>query len=58
VVGFNEAALRFFEKMGFKKEGIERDGYYYDHQYHDFIMMGILEDEFRGLWNQRLRSGM
>ena len=58
VVGFNEAAFRFYEKMGFKKEGIQRDGYYYDHEYHDFIMMSILEDEFRGLRNQRVRSRM
>lgn len=49
VVGFNEAALRFYEKAGFKKEGIQRDGYYYDHEYHDFVMMSILDDEFRGL---------
>jgi RimJ/RimL family protein N-acetyltransferase len=49
VVGFNEAALCFYEKVGFKREGVQRDGYYYDHQYHDFIMMSILEDEFRAL---------
>jgi RimJ/RimL family protein N-acetyltransferase len=47
VVGFNERALRFYEKVGFKREGIQRDGHYYDHSYHDFIMMSILEDEFR-----------
>ena len=47
VVGFNERAIRFWEKVGFRKEGIERDGYYYDHKYYDFVMMSILEDEFR-----------
>jgi len=47
VVGFNEAALRFYEKVGFCREGIQRDGYYYAHQYHDFVMMSILEDEYR-----------
>jgi len=47
VVGFNERAIRFYEKVGFKKEGVQRDGYYYDHKYHDFVMMSILEDEFR-----------
>jgi RimJ/RimL family protein N-acetyltransferase len=47
VVGFNHAALRFYEKVGFQREGIQRDGYYYDHAYHDFVMMSILEDEFR-----------
>ena len=49
VVGFNEKAIRFWEKVGFKKEGIQRDGYYYKHKYHDFVMMSILEDEFREL---------
>jgi diamine N-acetyltransferase len=53
VVGFNAEALGFYEKMGFKREGIQRDGYYYDHQYHDFVMMSILEDEFRALRRQR-----
>lgn len=47
VVGFNNRALRFYEKVGFKREGVHRDGYYYNQQYHDFIMMSILEDEFR-----------
>jgi diamine N-acetyltransferase len=48
VVAFNHAALNFYKKVGFKQEGVQRDGYYYEHQYHDFIMMSILEDEFRG----------
>jgi len=49
VVGFNEKAVRFYEKVGFKKEGVQRDGYYYNHRYHDFVMMSLLEDEFREL---------
>jgi len=49
VVGFNRRALRFYEKVGFKQEGIQRDGYYHDHAYHDFVMMSILEDEFRAM---------
>jgi RimJ/RimL family protein N-acetyltransferase len=48
VVGFNERAIRFYAKAGFKKEGIQRDGYYHNHAYHDFVMMSILEGEFRG----------
>lgn len=47
VVGFNTRALRFYEKVGFRREGIQRDGYYYNHSYHDFVMMSILEHEFR-----------
>jgi diamine N-acetyltransferase len=49
VVGFNERALCFYRKVGFKQEGIQRDGYYLDHRYHDFVMMSILEHEFRAL---------
>lgn len=49
VVGFNDKALRFYEKIGFKREGIQRDGYYYNHKYYDFVMMSILEDEFRSI---------
>ncbi|MCG2717961.1 MAG: GNAT family N-acetyltransferase [Nanoarchaeota archaeon] len=49
VVGFNEKAIRFWGKVGFKKEGIQRDGYYYNHKYYGFVMMSILEDEFREL---------
>lgn len=47
VVGFNQRALRFYEKVGFQREGLQREGYFYDHQYHDFVMMSILEHEFR-----------
>ncbi len=50
VVGFNTDALRFYEKAGFRKEGLQRDGYYHDQDYHDFVMMSILEDEFRALY--------
>lgn len=47
VVGTNERALHFYESIGFKREGIQRDGYYYAHQYLDFVMMSLLEDEYR-----------
>lgn len=53
VVASNERAIRFYEKAGFKKEGVEREGYYYNHAYQDFVMMSILEDEFRELHRQR-----
>jgi diamine N-acetyltransferase len=49
VVGFNERALRFWAKNGFRKEGVQRDGYLYNGTYYDFVMMSILEDEFREL---------
>lgn len=46
VVGFNEEALKFYERVGFKKEGIQEDGYYINYKYYDFIMMRILKSEF------------
>ena len=57
VVGFNERALRFWEKVGFRKEGVQRDGYYYDGKYHDFVLMSILDDEFRELQGGSDSSG-
>ena len=58
VVGFNERALRFWEKVGFRKEGVQRDGYYYDHKYYDFVMMSILDDEFRELYGDNDSDGL
>lgn len=49
VVGFNQRALAFYEKVGFQREGVQRDGYFYQHHFSDFIMMSILEEEFRAL---------
>ncbi|MEN6371384.1 MAG: GNAT family protein [Armatimonadota bacterium] len=49
VVGFNERALHFYKKVGFKEEGLQRDGYYYNHRYYDFVMMSILDSEYREL---------
>lgn len=50
VIGFNTGALRFYERLGFKQEGIQEDGYYYNHHYHDFVMMRLLEHEYREMW--------
>lgn len=47
VVGFNHRALRFYESVGFRREGVQRDGYYHQHAYHDFVMMSVLDDEYR-----------
>jgi diamine N-acetyltransferase len=50
VVGSNVRALQFYEKIGFKQEGLQRDGYFYDHTYQDFVMMSLLEHEYRELY--------
>lgn len=52
VVGFNARALEFWQKVGFKIEGVQRDGYYFNHKYHEFIMMSILEEEYRELYRK------
>jgi RimJ/RimL family protein N-acetyltransferase len=58
VVSFNERALHFWEKVGFRREGLQRDGYYCDHAYHDFVMMSVLEDEFRRMRNDEINPEM
>jgi RimJ/RimL family protein N-acetyltransferase len=40
--------------IGFRREGVQRDGYFYNHVYQDFVMLSILEDEFR---SQPARAG-
>ena len=47
VVGFNRRALRFWRGLGFRKEGVQRDGYLCDGEYSDFVMMSILENEYK-----------
>lgn len=47
VVGFNTRALHFYAKNGFKREGVLREGYYCNREYSDFVMMAILEGDFR-----------
>jgi diamine N-acetyltransferase len=47
VMEFNTRALRFWTGLGFQHEGIARESYYCDGQYSNFIMMSILEDEYR-----------
>lgn len=46
VVGFNDNALSFYKKVGFKQEGLQEEGYYYNYKYYDFVMMRILKREF------------
>jgi RimJ/RimL family protein N-acetyltransferase len=47
VVGFNERALSFWRRLGFREEGRQRDGYFHDGAFHDFVMMSVLEEEWR-----------
>jgi RimJ/RimL family protein N-acetyltransferase len=56
VVGFNEAALRFWKRLGFREEGIQRDGYVHAGSFYDFVMLSILEDEWVEMCEERQRA--
>lgn len=42
----NIAALKIYEKCGFKHEGVQRRAAFIDGKYHDLVMMSILREEF------------
>lgn len=47
VYEFNKAALRVYQKLGFRQEGVLRQHHFGDGRYHDTITMGILRDEWQ-----------
>jgi len=47
VVGFNQNGLRFWKSIGFKEEGKQIDGYFCNGVYSDFIMMYLLEKDYK-----------
>jgi RimJ/RimL family protein N-acetyltransferase len=47
VVGFHAAALAFWRGLGFREEGVQRDGYFCEGRFHDFVMLSLLEEEWR-----------
>ncbi len=49
VVAINEAALKFWKKIGFTEEGREIEGYFDGGAYSDFVMMSLLEEDYRKL---------
>jgi RimJ/RimL family protein N-acetyltransferase len=46
VYSFNTAAIRCYEKLGFKTEGVLRQSIFRDGQYHDTVAMGMLRSEW------------
>jgi RimJ/RimL family protein N-acetyltransferase len=46
VISNNTAALRAYERAGFRREGTLRRAVLRDGQHHDLIVMGILRDEW------------
>ena len=49
VFDFNTAAIKCYEKVGFKKEGLVRDARKNGDEYWNLIEMGILESEWKAL---------
>ncbi|MDP4089053.1 MAG: GNAT family protein [Bacillota bacterium] len=46
VYSFNQAAIRCYERCGFRAEGVLRQEIYKDGRYFDKIFMGILKEEY------------
>ena len=45
--GYNKGALKLYERMGFVLEGRKRESLWFEGSYWDFVMFGMLEDEWR-----------
>ena len=44
----NAPALRCYEKAGFVREGVLRQSRFFDGRFHDFVVMSVLADEWKG----------
>jgi RimJ/RimL family protein N-acetyltransferase len=42
----NPAAIKVYEKVGFKKEGAFREAFFLEGKYYDQLLMGILREEW------------
>ena len=47
VVSSNKRAMKYWKGLGFKKEGVQRDAHMWAGEYDDFVMMSILENEYK-----------
>lgn len=48
VASSNTPGLAWWQKIGFKQEGVARQAYFHDGTYHDFVIMGLLKEEWPG----------
>jgi len=46
-VSYNPGALRLYERLGFAPEGRIRESIWYDGAWYDYVMLGMLENEWR-----------
>lgn len=49
VLATNERARHLYEKVGFAREGTQRDAVFRDGRWIDYVVMSMLEDEYRRL---------
>lgn len=49
VLDNNQVAIRLYEKHGFTVEGRYREAIFRDGRYHDYIIMSLLEKEYRNV---------
>ena len=47
VFDFNQAAIRCYQKVGFKQEGVQREACKFGDEYWSVCIMGVLEYEYR-----------
>lgn len=47
VIGYNNAAIRLYEKTGFKKEGTYREAVIRNGERHDLLLYGLLRKEWK-----------
>lgn len=47
VVDYNNVGLHLYLKNGFREEGRQREAILREGKYHDYVMMSILENEYR-----------
>lgn len=47
VVEKNERAMKFWKSVGFKEEGRQIEGFFSEGEYSDFVMMYLLEKDYR-----------
>ena len=53
VYGFNEPALRLFERAGFVREGAKRKAYWRHGAWHDGVMFGLVEEDLGSTGRRR-----
>jgi len=49
VLDYNKIGLHVYLKNGFKEEGRQREAILREGKYHDYVMMSILENEYRAI---------